>query len=141
MTKAHDIDAVSAVFGDVSHLPKREVIFLTLCFYEHPVAQSHIDFWEKSMREMSDRTLEKTEFSDSLYYVLKKTCNKKEILYCIRLNNIPKFSYLVDNIIFLLEKNEAIVYNKTLVFGKVTERDLKQISIFSEKLKNLKVIL
>jgi hypothetical protein len=107
-------------------------IFLTLCFYEHPAARVHIDFWEKLMRELSDRTLEKVE-TNSLYYVLKKR-NYQEILYCIQLNNIPEFSSLVDDIVFF-EEHAKIVYNKTLVFGKITELDMNNIRIFMEKTK------
>jgi hypothetical protein len=122
-----------------------KTIFLTLCYYEHPVAQAHIDFWENSMKEKIvskistegfDPKESKIEVFNSLFYVVKKNNDDLEIVYCIRIQNIPKLSFLLKDIL-AFEKSHKTSYLKTLVFGKLEAEDFQKIIKFTNEVEDL----
>jgi hypothetical protein len=115
---------------------------LTLCFYEYPAAQAHLDFWEKAMGE---KITAKHEFNESLLYTVKKSEETSEIIYCIRLTgnqgdiSLSDIPYIFEDILTITHEPKhdvfdfgaIIKYLKTLVFGKVSLTDLKEIYDFS----------
>lgn len=118
-------------------------VLLTLCFYEHPAAKAHLDFWEKAM---GNKITEKIEFDENLFYEVKKEKNKSELIYCIRLGSVPYFKYLnveylnVESVLTARNKTFKVKYFKTLIFGKVSRKDLLEIERFEDELiKNMKI--
>jgi hypothetical protein len=114
---------------------KNNHILLTLCFYEYPAAQAHLDFWEKAM---GDKISAKNEFNESLLYTVKKSEETSEIIYCIRLTGnqgdieLTAIPYIFEDLLTIGVKTKATIkYLKTLVFGKVSMTDLKEIYDFS----------
>jgi hypothetical protein len=99
--------------------------FLTLCFYEHPAAKAHLDFWEKAM---GDRILSKTED----FYVVKRS-DDLELICCIKLNDLPVTYNSIKKTLSIFQQ---IAYFKTLIFGKVIENDLIEIIRFVSDIKN-----
>ena len=83
---------------------------LTVVFYENPAALAEIDFWEKSKGK---DILEKQINGDDIAFVLEN-----EVVFCTPIgkpNVLTIYKYL---------DSEAFVYNKTLIFGRVTSHSL-----------------
>jgi hypothetical protein len=98
-------------------------MLLTICFYEHPAAKAHLDFWEKAM---GSRIISKVEYlSSCLGYFIKKD-QETELVYCIPLQIAKTLEFEKD----LENIKEPIKYFKTLVFGKVSIEDLKLINLY-----------
>ena len=104
-------------------------IKLTYCFYENPAAKQEIKFWESLVE---DKIKTKTFTGDHWGYLLEKDF-EYEFVCCIPLQDIKRGfepSEVVENIFKLHRKNEfeILVYNKTLIFGKVELSQLQYIT-------------
>ena len=104
-------------------------IKLTYCFYENPAAKQEIKFWESLVE---DKIKTKTFTGDHCGYLLEKDF-EYEFVCCIPLQDIKRGfepSEVVENIFKLHRKNEfeMLVYNKTLIFGKVELSQLQYIT-------------
>ena len=107
-------------------------IKLTYCFYENPAAKQEIKFWESLVE---DKIKTKTFTGDHWGYLLEKDF-EYEFVCCIHLQDIKRGfepSEVVENIFKLHRKNEfeMLVYNKTLIFGKV---ELSQLQYITRKM-------
>jgi len=104
-------------------------IKLTYCFYENPAAKQEIKFWESLVK---DRIQTKSFIGDVWAYSLVKDY-EREFVCCIPMEDSTGYGSLdivVEDAFDLHRKseNEILVYNKTLIFGKVSVYHLKRIT-------------
>ena len=102
---------------------------LTLCFYENPAAKQEIKFWE-SLVEDTIKT--KSFIGNNWGYSLEKEF-ERELVCCIPLQDLSKeydAMSTTEDVFDLHRKSEfdILIYNKTLIFGKVEVDQLTYIS-------------
>ena len=110
---------------------RKNMVKLTLCFYENPAAKQELVFWEGLVK---DKIQSKSYINDIWSYHLKDG-NENELVVCIPIDltesfrSISSVSTIADNE-FDLHKLDSgkLKYHKTLVFGQVQEEQLKFIS-------------
>jgi len=104
-------------------------IKLTYCFYENPAAKQEIKFWESLVE---DTIQTKSFIGDNWGYSLVKESGN-EFVCCIPLQDLNRsfnITARVEYVFDLHRKNEfdILLYNKTLIFGKVEVDQLTYIS-------------
>lgn len=87
------------------------MIKITLVFYQFPEAMHELEAWEKTQKVHK-------KIVDEQGRIIYTLIDKNEFLYCFDINN-----YLLKEILHIFQYSTR-VYNKTLIFGKVTYMDL-----------------
>ena len=104
---------------------------LTICFYENPAAKQELVFWEGLVKE---KIKSKSYINDIWSYHLQEN-DEHELAVCIPIEKTEEFkaiqnvSTLADNEFDLHKAPGKLRYYKTLIFGKVEQKQLKFIDI------------
>jgi len=96
--------------------------YLTLCFFEDPAARVHLNIWEGMMK---DRIISKTKHMFCEQYDVKRD-NDLETIFCIPIDELQYFKVFVKELEANVKKEAS--YLKTLIFGKVTHKNLELIT-------------
>ena len=103
---------------------------LTLCFYENPAAKQELVFWEGLVK---DKIKSKSYINDIWSYHLVDE-GEEEMVVCIPIDltdsfkDISQVSSIANNEYDLHNVVGKLEYHKTLIFGRVKEKQLKFIS-------------
>jgi len=105
--------------------------YLTLCFFEHPAARIHLNIWEELMNKQN-RIINKFKYKHCEGYIVKRD-NDQEIIFCAPIGlDDPDFKIKKD-----LQNIKEATYLKTLIFGKVTNKDLTIIALLTNYAQSL----
>ena len=94
--------------------------YLTLCFFEHPSARVHLNIWEEMMKK---RIINKFELKFCEGYYVKRD-DVREVILCVQIGLVKDFSAFQEDLMNIKD----VQYLKSLIFGKITQEDLANIS-------------
>jgi len=110
---------------------RKDLVKLTICFYENPAAKQELVFWEGLVKE---KIQSKSYINDIWSYHLKDE-DGHELVVCIPIDRVDDFrdisnvSRIADNEFDLHKISGKLKYYKTLIFGRVEENQLNFISL------------
>lgn len=102
------------------------MIKITLVFYQFPEASKELENWEKEQKDSEGQSfLIKKVVDESKGKIIYTLADREEKLFCFDINN---FTLEEVESAFMREdmhlKHDSYIYNKTLIFGKVSYLNL-----------------
>jgi hypothetical protein len=106
---------------------------LTICFYEYPAAKPHIQMWENLMLQQG-RIIKTENYEESVkaYYIR----TNKEVELLITFGTFMLSDY--DIYKYISYKFDYDSFLKILMFGKLTNSDLKYIKKINDTFLSIK---